>query len=223
MADGHPGKQYTTMKVSIIITCFNRQKYIARAIRSALSQNFEKDQYEVIVVDDGSTDNSLKVIKDFEDEVKIISLKKNKGLPAARNHGIRKAKGRFIVHLDSDDYIHDDLIYVEYLHLALNPDWGAVACDYFVIDENENHTQRVDSNSSPIACGLMFRKENLIDIGLYNEEMLLCEDEELRERYEKKYTIGYVKLPLYRYMKHESNMTNNHQEVKKYRKKIKKR
>ena len=209
------------MKASIIITCYNRERHIARAIRSALSQNFEKDQYEVIVVDDGSTDNSLKIINDFGDEIRIISLEKNMGLPTARNQGIRKAKGRFIVHLDSDDYMHEDLLYVEYLHLAMNPDWGAVACDYFVINEKEQHTQRVDSSNSPIACGLMFRKENLINIGLYNEEMLLCEDEELRMRYEEEYKIGYVKLPLYRYMKHDANMTNDEEKVQEYRDKIK--
>ena len=209
------------MKASIIITCYNRERHIARAIRSASSQNFEQDQYEVIVVDDGSTDNSLKIINDFGDEIRIISLEKNMGLPTARNQGIRKAKGRFIVHLDSDDYMHEDLLYVEYLHLAMNPDWGAVACDYFVINEKEQHTQRVDSSNSPIACGLMFRKENLINIGLYNEEMLLCEDEELRMRYEEEYKIGYVKLPLYRYMKHDANMTNDEEKVQEYRDKIK--
>lgn len=222
MEDGLRGNKDKIMKVSIIITCYNREKHIARAIRSALSQSFEKDQYEVIVVDDGSSDNSLQIIKDFEDDVRIIEHKENKGLPTARNNGIKKAKGRFIVHLDSDDYMQEDLIYIEYLHLAFNPDWGAVACDYYEIDENEEHVRRLDSSRNPIACGLMFRKENLIDIGLYNEEMLLCEDEELRERYEKKFKIGFVKLPLYRYLKHNENMTNDEARVTKYRKKIKK-
>jgi glycosyltransferase involved in cell wall biosynthesis len=209
------------MKVSIIITCYNREKFIARAIRSAVFQKFPKDQFEVIVVDDGSSDNSRKIIEDFGDEITTIFHEKNMGLPAARNNGIRKAKGRFVVHLDSDDYIHEDLIHVENLHLALNADWGAVACDYVEVDEHESHIGRKKAEAHPIACGIMFRKESLIDIGLYDETMLMCEDEEIRQRFEQKYLIGYVHLPLYRYTRHGDNMTNDQSALDAYRKKIK--
>jgi glycosyltransferase involved in cell wall biosynthesis len=209
------------MKVSIIITCFNREKFIARAIRSAIFQNFPKNQFEVIVVDDGSSDNSRKIIEDFGDEIICIFHDKNMGLPTARNNGIRKARGRFVVHLDSDDYIHEDLIHVENLHLALNADWGAVACDYVEIDEHESHIGRRKAENHPIACGIMFRKESLIDIGLYDEKMLMCEDEEMRQRFEQKYLIGYVHLPLYRYTRHDKNMTNDVDAMAAYRNKIK--
>lgn len=91
------------MKVSIIVTCFNRQHFIGRAIRSAISQRFPREEYEVIVVDDGSSDHSKAIIEDFNGDVITIFHKSNKGLPAARNSGIRKARGRFVVHLDSDD------------------------------------------------------------------------------------------------------------------------
>ncbi|MFH2104100.1 MAG: glycosyltransferase family A protein [Chloroflexota bacterium] len=208
------------MQVSVVITCYNRERFISRAIRSAISQRFPRENYEVIVVDDGSTDNSPKIIKDFGDEVIPIFFRKNRGLPAARNTGIQKARGRFVVHLDSDDYFHDELLHVEYLHLAMNPDWGAVACDYFDVDVNESHIVRHDAQKEPIACGIMFRKENLIEIGLYDERMRLCEDEELRRRYQERYTTGYVHLPLYRYTKHADNMTNDIVAVTHYRKKL---
>lgn len=210
------------MQVSIVITCYNRERFISRAIRSALSQKFSKDDFEVIVVDDGSTDNSPKIIRDFGDEIVPIFFHKNRGLPAARNIGIRKARGRFVVHLDSDDYIHEELIYIEYLHLAFNPEWGAVACDYIEVDANEAHINRHNAQKEPIACGIMFRKEFLIEIGLYDERMRLCEDEELRSRYEALFEIGYVNLPLYRYTKHDGNLTNDVQELEKYRKRISK-
>jgi glycosyltransferase involved in cell wall biosynthesis len=208
------------MQVSVVITCYNRERFISRAIRSAVSQRFPRDNYEVIVVDDGSTDNSKKIILDFGADVISIFHKRNRGLPAARNQGIRKARGRFVVHLDSDDYFHDELLHIEYMHLALNPDWGAVACDYLEIDGNEVHIRRGYAEKEPIACGIMFRKENLIDIGLYDERMLLCEDEELRRRYEAKYKVGYVHLPLYRYTKHENNVTNDKAAMARYRKKL---
>jgi glycosyltransferase involved in cell wall biosynthesis len=208
------------MQVSVVITCYNRERFISRAIRSALSQRFSRDNFEVIVVDDGSSDNSPRIIRDFGDEIIPIFFRKNRGLPAARNMGIRRARGRFVVHLDSDDYFHDELLHIEYLHLALNPEWGAVACDYFQVDTNEAHIKRHDAQREPIACGIMFRKENLIEIGLYDERMRLCEDEELRRRYEARYEIGYVHLPLYRYTKHEGNLTNDIQAVDKYRKRL---
>jgi glycosyltransferase involved in cell wall biosynthesis len=204
----------------VVITCYNRERFISRAIRSALSQHFPRQDYEVIVVDDGSTDNSPRIIRDFGDDIIPIFFRKNRGLPAARNEGIRKARGRFVVHLDSDDYMDDELLHVEYLHLVSNLDWGAVACDYFEVDANEAHLRRHDARQEPIACGIMFRKDNLIEIGLYDEAMRICEDEELRRRYEQRFLIGYVHLPLYRYTRHEGNMTNNTAAVDAYRKKL---
>jgi hypothetical protein len=66
----------------------------------------------------------------------------------------------------------------------------------------------------------MFRKENLIEIGLYDARMKVCEDEELRQRYSARYSIGHIQLPLYRYTRHEDNLTNDGETVAKYRKKL---
>ncbi len=211
------------MKVSIIITCYNREKWIGRAIRSAISQRFMKGDYEVIVVDDGSTDNSRKIINDFGDEIITIFHEKNRGLPTARNTGIRKSRGRFVVHLDSDDYLDDDAAYMLNRHLAYNPELGAVACDYYIVDDLEQHIRRCYADKDPIACGILFRKELLIDIGLYDETMLLCEDEELRERFDAKNEIGFCHVPLYRYTRHDDNLTNNIEEVEKYKTRLKTR
>ena len=209
------------MKVSVIVTCYNRERFIGRAIRSALTQKFNNSQYEVIVVDDGSTDNSKEIISDFGDKIIAIFHDENKGLPTARNTGIRKAMGRFVVHLDSDDYIHDELLYIENMHLAMNSHWGAVECDYIEVDENDRHVRRCDATEKPIACGIMFRKDRLVDIGLYDERMLYCEDEELRRRFEQKYTVGHVCLPLYRYTRHQSSLTHDQASMEYYRSKIK--
>lgn len=197
------------MKVSIIITCYNREKYISRSIRSALNQTFPSENMEVIVVDDGSSDLSSKIIIDYGDNVNFVGLEKNQGLPVARNIGIRKAKGRFVIMLDSDDYIDKNLIEVEYLFLSMNPHWGAVSCDYILVDDDECHLNRLSGASHPIACGIMFKKDGLINIGLYDEDMLLAEDRDLRLRFLQKYHIGHIELPLYRYTQHEDNLTNN--------------
>jgi len=197
------------MIVSIIIPVYDGEKYIARCIRSAMNQSLNKDTYEIIVINDGSTDNTSKVLKYLCDHIKLINLKKNMGIAYARNEGIKASRGRYILNLDADDYIDRDLLYVESIFLNMNSDWDAVSCDYVLVDENETHIRRVNSQKNPIACGIMFRVERLIDIGLYDPKFMLNEDMDLRMRFEKKYSIKHIELPLYRYRQHESNSSKD--------------
>lgn len=91
-------------KVSVIIPTYNRAESLPRAIQSVLNQTFQ--DFEIIVVDDGSTDNTKDIIKEFQEQdkrVKYIKHDKNKGAAAARNTGIKVAKGKFIAFQDSDD------------------------------------------------------------------------------------------------------------------------
>ena len=211
------------MQVSIIIPTYQGEKYISRAIRSAIDQNFPRDNYEIIVVNDGSTDNTSEILKIFNNDIKVITFSKNKGLAAARNSGLRIAKGRFVINLDSDDYIHQDLLKVGTLFLNLNNNFDAVSFDYFVIDKHENHIIRRSGEKDPIACGIMFRKEQLIDIGLYDEAFQAREEEDLRIRFTKKYNIFNISLPFYRYRKHENNLTKNYKLMNKYQEKLNKK
>ena len=211
------------MNVSIIITCHNREKYIGRAIRSAIGQDFPGGKFEVIVVDNNSTDQSVEIIRDFGDAIVPIFHEVDEGLPASRNKGIRKAKGRFVVHLDSDDYFHANLISIENQFLEHNGEWGAVECDYLLVDAHEDHLLRVSAVEHPIACGVMFRKDCLISIGLYDESMRLCGDEELRARFQERYVVGHIPLPYYRYTRHDGNMTKDYSPVDEYNKKLEQR
>ena len=96
-----------------------------------------------------------------------------------------------------------------YLFVSLNDDYDAVACDYLLVDDNENTIRRVDCEKNPIGCGIIFQTKDLISIGLYNEQFLLNEEKELRERFIKKFNIKRISLPLYRYRRHGGNMTND--------------
>ena len=87
-------------KVSVIIPTYNREKYVVKALDSVLSQNFE--DYEIIVVDDGSTDNTKEDLKRYKDKINYI-YQDNSGVSAARNTGIKLAKGEWLAFLDSDD------------------------------------------------------------------------------------------------------------------------
>lgn len=210
------------MKASIVITSFNYGNYISRAIRSSLSQTLSKKDYEVIVVDDASQDDSLEIIKSFKNDINLISFPENKGLPSARNAGARAALGQFILFVDADDYIDNSILEYQIRFLSANPSWGAVSCDYILVNKLGEHMARVNGESNPIACGILFRKDLLIEIGLYNEKFLSFEEVELRQRFEKKYTIKNLELPLYRYRKHQSNMTLDKERMDEYKSKLEK-
>ena len=89
--------------VSIIITNYNYGKFLARSIRSCISQRNVKN--EVIVVDDCSTDNSLEVLEPFKKDITIIENKKNLGVAGSSNAGIKAAKGQFVIRVDADDFV----------------------------------------------------------------------------------------------------------------------
>ncbi|MBS1552699.1 MAG: glycosyltransferase family 2 protein [Bacteroidetes bacterium] len=206
------------MQVSVIITCHNYARYLSRAIRSAVNQTIDKKDYEIIVVNDGSTDETARVMSSFSGFIKQINLKENLGLSVARNEGIKKAIGRYVINLDADDYFDDNLLFVESMFLNFNASWDAVSCDYYLVDESENHLKRVSGELKPIACGVMFRTDRLFEIGLYDENFKMREEEDLRIRFEKNHIIKNIELPLYRYRKHDNNMTNNKKGMMEYKK-----
>lgn len=93
-------------RFSVIISAYNVEPYIERAINSVLNQKF--NNYELIVVEDKSTDNTLQKIMQYKSKIKIIKNKQNKGLGAVRNIGIDNAKGEYIIHLDGDDTLYNE-------------------------------------------------------------------------------------------------------------------
>ena len=209
------------MKVSIIITNYNYSCFLDRCIRSAFVQNFDKNDFEIIVVDDASTDTSKNVIKSYNNLIKSVLLKKNLGLSAARNIGIEKSKSDLIVFIDADDYIHRDMISIQYSFLKYNPSWDSAAVDYFIVDDMEEHIDRKNCEKESIACGIMYRKKQLIDVGKFDEKFKIHEEVDFKIRFLKKYNINRIPLPLYRYRKHGNSLTDNKELSKKYLDKLK--
>lgn len=195
------------MIFSIIITCYNREKLISRCIRSALHQkNINRFDYEIIVIDDFSSDQSLNKIQEFDSLIKIIKNKKNYGLAFSRNEGIKKSKGKFVVMLDSDDYLAENFLFITGLFLN-NNNWDAVATDYFKVNLKGNIIKKESAKKNPIACGILFRKECLQSIKYYNDKLRIHEEVDLMKRFLKKFKLGFINLPLYRYTKHKKSLT----------------
>ena len=196
-------------KISVIIPCYNHKLFIGRCLRSILDQTLNKKFYNVIVIDDGSTDGSLKIIEQFSNKIKIIKNKKNMGLSYSVNLGIKNSKSDYIVRLDSDDYVNRNFLYFLLEFIEGNKDHiDAISCDYLLVDDQEKIIRRENCKKNPIACGIMFKTSDIIELGLYNEKLKINEEIELRERYEKKFKIGRLNLPLYRYRRHLTNITN---------------
>lgn len=211
------------MEISAIIAAHNSEKYIERALRSILDQSLSKDIYEIIVVDDGSTDKTRNILRSFKDMIKIITIKKNKGLSYARNLAVKQALGRYIIFVDSDDFVSHNLLTMEREFLRNNKYMDAVSCDYYIINEKEEFVTRKSALEEPIACGIMFKKDRLIEIGLYDEKFRALEDLDLRKRYLDKFNIYNIPLPLYRYRDHDTNLTKNHKVISYHHKKLTKK
>ena len=206
--------------ISVIIAAYNEEKFIGRTIRSLLNQNISQQSYEIIVINDNSSDKTQYALQLFEGDVRVINNTKKHGLAYSLNLGIKEARGKYVVRVDADDYVHAEYLKVLSEFLEQNKYMDAVACDYLLVDDEEKVLSRCNCLSEPIGCGIMFRIENLIVIGLYDDEFLMDEDKELMLRFEKKYKVHRIELPLYRYRKHEGNMTNNISSMKKYERKL---
>lgn len=207
-------------RISVIVPVYNCEKYIGRCIRSLLSQKYERRDFEIIIINDGSTDKTSFALELFKEEIVLVEHDSQKGLPASLNSGIKKAKGQYIIRLDADDYVHAEYLNFLCLYLDMNHEYEAVSCDYLEVDDHENVLRKVNCDREPIGCGIMFRVAPLIEIGLYDEEMIVHEDKDLRHRFEEKYQIKRIDIPLYRYRKHYNNMTNDSEKMTEYMEKL---
>lgn len=208
-------------RVSVVIPAFQAERFVARCLRSVLDQSLPTDKYEIIVVNDGSTDSTHEIISTFESRVKVLTLEQNIGLPAAINAGIAEANSDYIVRVDSDDFVNRNFLDFLLVFLEHNRDFDAVGCDYILVDDSEKVIRNADCSEEPIGCGILFKKSQLKDIGLYNAEFRVHEERELRSRFEKKYRIGRLPIPLYRYRKHDNNLTNNKKMSDQFERKLK--
>lgn len=118
-------KNGVKMKVSIIIPAYNAEKYIKKCLESVVNQTYKN--IEVIVINDGSTDNTLEIIKKYKDIVLIDQ--ENAGVSASRNSGIKKSTGDYIMFVDSDDYIDLDMV-EKMINISNNGKTDIIRCGY---------------------------------------------------------------------------------------------
>lgn len=139
-------------KVSVCINAYNCEKYIAETVQSVLDQTY--DNLEIIIVDDCSTDGTVKVIEGFSDErITLVKLPENKNISGANNEALKRATGDYIAHLDSDDVWKPHKIERQVKFLEEHPEYGAVF----------SHVQVIDENSVTVPAGSYFEQVFNID------------------------------------------------------------
>ena len=206
-------------EISIIVCIYNHGIWIERCIRSLILQkNIKLDEFEIIIVNDASKDFTKKINSKFKKfkNIKILNNSKNLGLPKSINKAIKISSGRYIVRVDSDDYVERNYLSISKFFLDKNRYYQALATDYVKVDSNENEISRENFFKNEIACGIMFRREAILQVGLYNEKFKMREGHELRKRFEKQFKIGRLELPLYKYRIYSGNRTKNKKDLKKY-------
>ena len=207
------------IKVSIIVPVYNVEEYLARCLDSLVNQSLK--DIEIIVVNDGSPDNSQKIIDNYCKKYKNIKsfIKENGGLSDARNFGIEKAQGEYIAFLDSDDYVTIDM-YMEMYNKAKSGNFDMVVCDLnYVYDDkiikascnikkDTNNIKDVMLNIYPAAWNKIF-KRNLMDKGIRFKKGVWFEDVEFIYRLLPYInTIGVVHKTFNQYVQREGSITN---------------
>jgi len=193
--------------VSVIIPTWNRASRLVRAVSSVLDQNF-KDM-EVIVVDDGSTDETKDEILRFGPPVRYISHPSNLGVSAARNTGIRASKAPLIAFLDSDDYWLREKLPAQVAFFEYNPDALICQTDEIWIrgghrvNPKKKHMKPSGDIFLPslklclVSPSAVMLKRSLLDkTGLFDENLVVCEDYDLWLRISCRYPVYLIKRPL---------------------------
>ncbi|OGG79561.1 hypothetical protein A3A39_02355 [Candidatus Kaiserbacteria bacterium RIFCSPLOWO2_01_FULL_54_13] len=199
------------MRASIIIRAYNAEATLARAIESALRQEFPKEDYEVIVVDDGSTDGTKKVVRVFK-SVKYIH-QKNSGIVKAANVGVEAAKGDLVSLLDADDEFLPDLL----AQMTQHFDDGSLDAAYPDYFEEYRGTKKLVSPAhilQVIAGGMVWRRGSLLRAGGFPEGTIFPEYDLLLSTWGK-WKLFHVPSALMIYHRREESLTGNNSLIQK--------
>jgi glycosyltransferase involved in cell wall biosynthesis len=208
--------------VSVVIPVYNAEKYIADTLRSVLAQSVTN--IDVIVVDDGSTDNSRTIIEKFTHDARIRYIQqRNQGVSAARNTGYRNAEGKFIAFLDSDDIWFENNLELK-LQKFKSGDYGLVHSDCELIDghsmRNNNFLKGKEGmilndllswngTQIPGPSSVLIKREVLDNVGLFDSKISTSADFDLFIRIAAKFNVGRVSEVTWQYRIHDNNMHGN--------------
>jgi glycosyltransferase involved in cell wall biosynthesis len=219
------------IKVTIYTPTYNCGKYLEESIDSVLNQTYQN--FELIIVDDASNDDTQKILKKYtkNPKIKIIKNDKNLGFVRSAIKAIKYAKGEYIMRVDADDYLDENALFIMTNILDKHPEFGMVYPDYFEIDEKGNIIDYFRKNKigeeitlldlpANGACTLM-RLSCYNAIGGYRQDIRMQDKYDLWLKFLQKFKPYNVNLPLFYYRRHGGNISNNTNRLLRTRRHIK--
>lgn len=206
-------------RVSVVLCCYNGESTVAAALESAFRQTMPPERFEVVFVDDGSTDATARIARAFERHAGFRYLRNaaNLGLVASANRGIEEARGGLVVRLDADDTL--DPRALEQLSAPLERDEAdLVYSDRYELAADTGEQRYVGVPRFDVfdlvACGTMMRREMVLEVGGYRD--LFWEEYDLYIRYllRSGRLARHIAKPLYTYTIHEGSMTADAERVR---------
>lgn len=198
-------------KVSVITPVYNQDKFIQDAVDSVLNQTYK--DFEIIVINDGSTDKTEEILREYGDKIRWKS-QENQGHAVARNSGISVAKGEYFAFLDADDMCMPDRLELQVDYLDKHPAVGLVYTDYYQIDEEGEITKLISwsgngalliqQNYVP-GSSCMCRSECLDTVGVFDADTLGSCDWDMWIRISERYPMHRIPKPLFKYRIHSKN------------------
>lgn len=210
-----------TFNISVVIAAYNREKTLRRCIDSILNQTFKPK--EIIVVDDCSTDNTVKIIEEYSEEiVKLVSLNKKSGAQVARNMGIKTAKHEWIAFQDSDDEWLPNKLEMQ-INVIKESKCNVVHCDCFVQKNGErwvfgvpkyegNIYKSLLKAPGPVFPGLLVKKTSLIEMNFLDEKVPSYQEWDTVIRLAQNNEFGFVKEALFIYHLHDGETISKSKE-----------
>ncbi len=207
--------------VTVIIPTYNSARFLPESLECVLNQTFR--DFEILVVDDGSTDNTEQAIAPYLGQIRYIK-KENGGPAAARNLGISEARGEFIAFLDADDLWMPDKLELQISRMNEHPEFGVVFTDDAIFDET-GITRKSLKDQFVISTGnvfdklltdhficmssVMIRRKCLEQIGVFDETLIGAEDYNLFLRLASRYKFGFVNKVVVHKRDHGGNLSEN--------------
>jgi len=202
--------------ITVYITNYNYGNFLDKAIKSVLNQSYKK--FELIIIDDGSTDNSKKILEKYNNNKKIIKIifQKNKGLLFSNNVALKMSKGEYITRLDADDWLDQNFLQVMVNEIKKNRNIGMIFCNYYIVNKSgeiqdqffRHNFKNVKLLDQPAhgACSLINVK-CLKNVGGYNQNLRSQDGVDIWIKLILKFKVVNVNLPLFYYRQHGKNLT----------------
>lgn len=208
-------------KISIITRVHDNKEYVEDALNSVFNQSIPENDRELVIIDDNSTEEIKSILSKYKDKAKIVSTK-GIGLIKAANLGFKNSSGKYVILVDSDDYITKNSL-EELLKKIEKENADFSYADYYELIEETGKKERISLKENIFNCvaaGILFKKDVIEKIGMYNKNLILPEYD-MMIKLTKDYKGVYVPKPLYTYRRHNQSTTADKVKMKKGMKELK--